>query len=142
MHRQQSTPDAPPPCLFPSPPSRQVLVNVSLATNNAIHPSQRGTVNGLSVVIGSLAKATGPIVSSTIFARSIHRPRPFPLDRHLIFCIFALGIVIGTATSWDIDISPIRPEPKGTAVVPVVAVNGNSLRGRRSGLEVWKEVGI
>ncbi|CAM9478501.1 unnamed protein product, partial [Laminaria digitata] len=65
--------------------------------NNAVDPAQRGTVDGLSMMLGSLASAVGPTVCSTIFAWSIERHRPFPLDNHLIFCLFALGMIVITA---------------------------------------------
>ncbi|CAM9442342.1 unnamed protein product, partial [Laminaria digitata] len=71
-----------------------MCINFSLAINSAVDPSQRGTLNGLSMMLGSLATAVGPTVFSTIFAWSINRRRPFPLDRHLVFCLFALGMVV------------------------------------------------
>ncbi|CAN0438804.1 unnamed protein product, partial [Scytosiphon promiscuus] len=73
-----------------------MVVNFALATNNAVDPSKRSTVNGLSVMVGSLAKAAGPTAASTIFAWSIHRRRPFPFDYHLIFYLLALGMVVVT----------------------------------------------
>ncbi|CAM9718217.1 unnamed protein product, partial [Laminaria digitata] len=66
---------------------------MSLAINNAVDPSQRGTINGLSMTLGSLATAAGPIVCSTVFAWSIDRRRPFPFDYHFVFYLFAVGMV-------------------------------------------------
>ncbi|CAM9131751.1 unnamed protein product, partial [Laminaria digitata] len=97
---------------FTSIAANAVLINVSLATNNAVHPSQRGTINGLSMAMGALAKAAGPIVSSTVFAWSINGDHPFPFDCHLIFCIFSLGMVVVTAMTWNIDISPAKTQPE------------------------------
>ena len=110
----------PSPLLFPFPLYRQqqVFINVALATNNAVDPSQRGTVNGLSMTLGSLAKAAGPTAASTVFAWSIHRRRPFPFDYHLIFYLLALGMVVVTVVSWNVVISPVEPEPKGTPAAP------------------------
>ncbi|CAN0476659.1 unnamed protein product, partial [Laminaria digitata] len=72
----------------------QVCTNVFLAINNAVHPSQRGTINGLQMTLGSLAQGAGPVFSSTIFAWSINQPRSFPFDNHLIFLLFGLGMVV------------------------------------------------
>lgn len=71
-------------------PHSQVFINVALATNNAVDPSQRATLNGLSMTLGSLAKAAGPAFFSAIFAWSIDgSARPFPLDYHLVFYVLA-----------------------------------------------------
>ncbi|CAM9579188.1 unnamed protein product [Ectocarpus fasciculatus] len=78
-----------------------VFINVALATNNAVEPSRRGTLNGLSMTTGSLAKAAGPMFFSSIFAWSIDgRRRPFPLDYHLAFYLLALGMVVVSWASW------------------------------------------
>lgn len=96
---------------------------ISLATNNSVGPSQRGTVNGLSMMLTSLSTAIGATVCATAYAWSIDRRRPFPLDHHLIFCLFALGLAIITALSWNVAISPIEPKSKGSTVSPVVVVD-------------------
>ncbi|CAB1117719.1 unnamed protein product [Ectocarpus sp. CCAP 1310/34] len=69
-----------------------VFTNVALATNNAVEPSRWATLNGLSMMLGSLAKAVGPAFFSAIFAWSIDDDgrRPFPLDYHLVFYLLAL----------------------------------------------------
>ncbi|CAN0239201.1 unnamed protein product, partial [Ectocarpus sp. 12 AP-2014] len=69
-----------------------VFTNVALATNNAVEPSRCATLNGLSMMLGSLAKAAGPAFFSAIFAWSIDDDdrRPFPLDYHLVFYLLAL----------------------------------------------------
>lgn len=70
----------------------QVFINVSLATNNAVDPSRRATLNGLSMTLGSVFKAAGPTLFSAIFAWSVGgHHRPFPLDHHLAFYLLALG---------------------------------------------------
>lgn len=98
-----------------------MVVNFFLAINNAVDPSQLSTVNGLSVMVGSLAKAAGPTAASTTFAWSIQHRHRFPFDQHLVFCLLALGMVFVAVMSWDIDISPVEQKPKGTAAaVPVV----------------------
>ena len=100
-------------------PPHQVFINVALATNNAVDPSKRGTVNGLSMTLGSLAKAAGPTVSSTAFAWSINGRHPFPFDRHLTFCLLALGMVVVTVMSWNVVVSPEK-KVSGVASFPVV----------------------
>ncbi|CAM9296394.1 unnamed protein product, partial [Hapterophycus canaliculatus] len=61
-----------------------------VATNNAVDPSRRATLNGLSMTVGSLAKAVGPAFLSAIFAWSIDGEwRPFPFDYHLVFYVLA-----------------------------------------------------
>lgn len=107
---------------FTNVSSNTLFINLSLAINNAVDPSQRGTLNGLAMMLGSLATATGPTAFSTIFAWSINRRRPFPFDGHLSFIILGLGMVVVTTTSWNVVISPVKPEPMGPAVSPVVVI--------------------
>lgn len=97
-----------------------MFINVALATNNALDSSQRGTVNGLSMMLGSLTRAAGPTVTSTIFAWSIQHRHPFPFDQHLVFGLLALCMVVVTVVSWNIVISPLEQKPKGATAVPVV----------------------
>lgn len=54
--------------------------NVLIFTNNAVDTSLRGTLNGISMATASLTKAAGPPVFAVVFAWSINRPYPFPLD--------------------------------------------------------------
>lgn len=96
-----------------------MFINMALAINKAVDPSQCGTLNGLSMTLNSLATGAGPTVFSTIFAWSINRPHPFPLDGHLVFCLFALGMFVVTFTSWNIVISPVEPKLEGVSLLPV-----------------------
>lgn len=90
--------DYPPPlfvyetCAYHTKHIYKVFINVALATNNAVEPSRRATLNGLAMTLGSLAKAAGPAFSSAIFAWSIDgdSTRPFPLDYHLVFYLLSL----------------------------------------------------
>lgn len=85
-------PDKPPTAPTNTFSQQQVFINVSLATNNAVDPSRRATLNGLSMTLGSLAKAAGPTFFSSVFAWSIDgESRRFPFDRHLAFYLLALG---------------------------------------------------
>lgn len=92
---------APPPFLSASISQKrpQVFINVALATNNAVDPSRRATLNGLSMTLGSLAKAGGPAFFSAVFAWSIDGgKRAFPLDYHLVFYLLSLRYL--TASSF------------------------------------------
>ena len=122
------------PSFAPLYPQPQVFINVALATNNAVDPSRRGAVNGLSMTLGSLAKAAGPTAASTVFAWSIHRHHPFPFDHHLIFSLMALGMVVVTAASWNVVISPVDPKPKGATTAPVVVAEEAPEEVGRSGV--------
>ncbi|KAE8191617.1 hypothetical protein A4X06_0g6540 [Tilletia controversa] len=46
-----------------------------LVINSAPHPSALGSLNGLSQTLASLARAFGPLVSTSLFAFSISHPR-------------------------------------------------------------------
>ncbi|CAM9287714.1 unnamed protein product [Ectocarpus sp. 8 AP-2014] len=95
-----------------------VFINVALATNNAVEPSRRGTLTGLSMTTGSLAKAAGPTFFSSIFAWSIDgRRRPFPLDYQLAFYLLALGMVVVSWASWGTIFSPEPIESQSAACV-------------------------
>ncbi|CAN0223141.1 unnamed protein product [Pylaiella littoralis] len=81
-----------------------VFINVALATNNAVEPSRRATLNGLSMTLGSLAKAAGPAFTSAIFAWSIDADssRPFPMDYHLVFYLLAFSMAAVCWASWNV----------------------------------------
>eukprot|EP00752_Nemacystus_decipiens_P011395 g10122.t1 len=86
--------------------SNAVFINISLAINNAVDPSRRATLNGLSMTLASVAKAAGPTFFSAIFAWSVDgHDRPFPLDHHLAFYLLALGMVVVSWASWDTIVS-------------------------------------
>jgi MFS family permease len=81
--------------------------SVFVLTNNSVGASQRGAVNGLSMTLGGVAKAVGPLAGSVIFAWSInngvHRP-PFNF-----MCIFIITLCIGIGTcflQFDEDVNP------------------------------------
>lgn len=88
---------SPPPTAF-----SQIFINISITTNNVVEAGRRGEVNGLEMMVGSLAKALGPFCISVLFAWSISRDRPFLLDRHLAFLVLTCCIVVVTIVGWDI----------------------------------------
>ncbi len=74
------------------PLHHQVFISIALVTNNAVDPSLRATLNGVSMTLGSLTKAAGPTFFSSTFAWSIDgRHHPFPFEYHLSFYLLALG---------------------------------------------------
>eukprot|EP00752_Nemacystus_decipiens_P011400 g10125.t2 len=92
-----------------------LFINIALATNNSVEPSRRATVNGLSMMLGSLAKAAGPAFFSAIFAWSIDgNARPFPLDYHLVFYMLALSMVFVSWASWNVITGDPPPRPEVT----------------------------
>lgn len=58
-----------------------LLINASVASK------LRGSVNGLAMTFGSIAKALGPSIGSILFAASIQSSIPLPLSYLLVFLI-------------------------------------------------------
>lgn len=79
-----------------------MFVNIAVATNNSVDPKKRGELNGLAMMLGSLAKALGPFVFSVIFAWSIQRERPFPFGPYLAFLFLSVGTLVVAVTGWNI----------------------------------------
>ena len=46
--------------------------SVSLLLNESVVPEHRGTMNGLSTLGGSVAKAFGPVFAGTVFAGCVN----------------------------------------------------------------------
>ena len=69
------------------------ISSCSLLVNQLVDSSLRATINGVSMTVGSLARAVGPIMASVLFAWSIsHRrsgPREFPFEYHFVFLLMA-----------------------------------------------------
>ena len=70
--------------------AKQFYVGLSLAINNATRADRRGEMNGLSMMMASLARVIAPIVCSSLYAYSINSNQAFPLDYHLVFYLLAL----------------------------------------------------
>ncbi|CAM9581917.1 unnamed protein product [Ectocarpus sp. 12 AP-2014] len=102
-----------------------VFINVALATNNAVEPSRRATLNGLSMTLGSLAKAAGPAFFSAIFAWSIDDDgrRPFPLDCHLVFYLLALSMTAVCWASWNVIVDDLPPATGSKAAAASIAAD-------------------
>lgn len=112
----------------------QMFINIALATNNAVGPSRRGTINGLSMTLGSLAKAAGPTSTSVVFAWSISQQprRPFPLDFHLVFYLLALAMAVVAVASWNIIVQD-EDTQEGLAVPPATTRTKTCHRHRDGG---------
>ncbi|CAM9564568.1 unnamed protein product [Ectocarpus sp. 6 AP-2014] len=102
-----------------------VFINIALATNNAVEPSRRATLNGLSMTLGSLAKAAGPAFFSAIFAWSIDDDgrRPFPLDYHLVFYLLALSMTAVCWASWNVIVDDLPPATGSKAAAAAAAAD-------------------
>lgn len=73
--------------------------SIGLIVNRCVQKEQRASINGLSMGIGSMAKAVGPMASTYMFAWSINRSsngdrRGFPLDVHMIFIFFTILSIV------------------------------------------------
>ena len=66
---------------------------IFLLINASVPSHMRGSVNGLAMTFGSIAKAMGPFIGSTIFAASIHSSIPLPFSYLLVF-LLSFGIAI------------------------------------------------
>ena len=58
-------------------------------------------MNGLSTMMGSLARVISPIVCSSLYAYSINSNQAFPLDYHLVFYLLALVRLSVACMGWN-----------------------------------------
>lgn len=65
------------------------FVAVNALVNNSAMPYERGSLNGLNMMLGSLAKAAGPFLGAELFAWSINTGNKFPIDYHISFYFLA-----------------------------------------------------
>ena len=71
-----------------------------LETNSAAPPESRGRLNGLSMTVGSVAKAMAPLFGSMIFAWSLQTGGPWPLGTNFAFFLLAVfSGIVAAATS-------------------------------------------
>jgi MFS family permease len=69
------------------------FTSIMLIINNSVTADYRGSVNGLAMQVGSLAKASGPALAGAIFAWSLTNDIGYPFDAHLIYYIIAIGTI-------------------------------------------------
>jgi MFS family permease len=75
--------------------SSVVFSVITMTTNGTVPAHQRGTMNGLSMLGGSLAKSCGPIFGGLLFSQSVSSITP-PFGSVFVYCIIsALGICLG-----------------------------------------------
>ena len=78
--------------------SSVVFSVITMTTNGTVPAHHRGTMNGLSMLGGSLAKSCGPIFGGLLFSNSVSRITP-PFGSVFVYCIIsALGICLGILT--------------------------------------------
>lgn len=109
---------------------------MALVTNNLVDASRRATVNGLSMTLGSLAKAAGPTTFSTVFAWSISgSDHALPLDYHLVFYCSAVGMAFVAYVGWNVITqealdSAATADAGGTLANGAETAGGNIVRAR------------
>jgi len=59
-----------------------------------VDASLRGSVNGLAMTIGSIAKAIGPAAAGSIYAWSLTNSLSFPFDVYFIFIVISISSVL------------------------------------------------
>jgi hypothetical protein len=79
------------------------FASLALVLNHCVAKDKRGSLNGLSMTFGSLAKSFGPLFGAMAFAWSIDRIRPFPIDYHLVFLVISCSCLVSVAI-------PLPPE--------------------------------
>ena len=78
--------------------SSVVFSVITMTTNGTVPAHHRGTMNGLSMLGGSLAKSCGPIFGGLLFSNSVSRITP-PFGSVFVYCVIsALGICLGILT--------------------------------------------
>lgn len=70
------------------------FASIAIVLNHCVTKDKRGSLNGLSMTFGSIAKSFGPLFAAMTFAWSINRIRPFPLDYRLVFLVISFSCVI------------------------------------------------
>ncbi|OEU17289.1 MFS general substrate transporter [Fragilariopsis cylindrus CCMP1102] len=78
--------------------SSVVFSVITMTTNGTVPAHHRGTMNGLSMLGGSLAKSCGPLFGGLLFSNSVSRITP-PFGSVFVYCVIsALGICLGILT--------------------------------------------
>jgi hypothetical protein len=68
--------------------------SIGLVLNNCVDKNARASLNGLAMGFGSLSKTIGPFTAATLFAWTITKPRPFPMDFHCLFILVATSSLL------------------------------------------------
>lgn len=70
------------------------FASLAIILNHCVTKDKRGSLNGLSMTFGSIAKSLGPLFAAMAFAWSIDRIRSIPLDYHLVFLVISGSCLI------------------------------------------------
>lgn len=70
------------------------FASIALILNHCVSKDKRGSLNGLSMTFGSIAKSIGPLFAAVVFAWSIQVKRIPPLDYHLVFLIISCSSIL------------------------------------------------
>ncbi len=114
------------------------FTSIFMMVNNSAPSAQRGSVNGLSMVVGSIGKAVGPAVGANLFAWSVTSGLPFPLDYGFTFYFTAVVAVLALGMSFWLphelnfkfenglgkDVTDSIPVKEGTQLMDSVALAG------------------
>jgi MFS family permease len=76
------------------------FTSIFMMINNSAPSAQRGSVNGLSMVVGSVGKAAGPALGANLFAWSVTSGAPFPFDYGFTFYFTALVAIAALGMSY------------------------------------------
>ena len=75
--------------------SSVVFSTITMATNRTVPENQRASMNGLSMLGGSFAKALGPLFGGILFSTSVNHVTP-PFGSIVVYSTIAfLGICLG-----------------------------------------------
>merc|ERR1712032_1435837 len=75
--------------------SSVVFSTLTMTLNQSVPAHQRATMNGLSMLGGSLAKGFGPVFGGILFSTSVGHIHP-PFGSVFVYCIISfLGICLG-----------------------------------------------
>lgn len=77
--------------------------------NNSVPATDRGTVNGLGMTLGSIGKGIGPAIGAPLFAWSASNGLGYPFDYHLVFTLAALTCVLSAGIAFRLPFSLERP---------------------------------
>ena len=101
------------------------FATIALCLNNSVETERRGTLNGLNMTIGSLAKAIGPPIGTASFAWSLTNGLPFPIDFHFIFISLMISMVYLGYSKFTYDEVHVKNDAINSATFSKVEDNEN-----------------
>jgi hypothetical protein len=69
-----------------------ILYSMALLQNNSVTSDLRGSLNGLSMSVGSLSKAAGPAIGASLYAYSVASHNRAPFDYRLTYYVVSAAI--------------------------------------------------